>query len=179
MTNEQQHVVWEGYGLRLHIPSNALPEGYSQFELKMKVALSKHFQLQAEDGFLVSAVYSFSHDLGDSEPITVEMQHCAATSVVKYLSIVRANDESPGDFKIMEGGVFDRTDGYGAIELHNFCRLAVYLKWRITSWLCVLKLRAAIYFTDIEYGSFQFHLYIVPDFSPLLRVRQICVQCIL
>ena len=32
VTNQNQNIVWEGYGLRLHIPSNSLPEDCSQFE---------------------------------------------------------------------------------------------------------------------------------------------------
>ena len=38
VTNQKQNIVWEGYGLRLHIPPNSLPEDCSQFELKMAVS---------------------------------------------------------------------------------------------------------------------------------------------
>ena len=172
MTNEEQHFVWEGYGLRLHIPSDALPEGYSQFELKMKVALAKEFQSPGEDGGPVSAVYSFSHDLGDKElcqPVTVEMQHCAAASAVKDLCIVRA-DENSDVFDIIPGGVFDQRDGYATIKLRSFCKLCVYLHWFLASLFSTLVPCAKLYYTNIERNSFRFYLYLIPWLDALLEV---------
>ena len=179
VTNKQELIFWEEYGLRLHIPSNSLPEPVNDFLLNMSVAVSSKTKKLPGDGILVSAVYLFCHNLGDRklrQPITVEMQHYAATSAVKDLCFVRANDETPDQFEIIAGGRFDRTDGYGAIELRQFCSLAVYLQWYITSTIYTMKLCAALYFTDIQRGSFQFHLYIIPRSSPLLKVLIVSVQ---
>ena len=169
VTNEEQHVVWEGYGLRLHIPSNALPEGYSQFELKMKVTLPGEFQLPEDDGVIVSAVYSFGHELGDkrlSRPVTLEMQHYAATTAaVKDLCVVRANETSD---EIILGTVL--RDGYAKIELYSFSNYYVKLFCRISYWFSIVNLCAKLYYTNIEPNSFRFHLYLIPQLDPILTV---------
>ena len=116
VTNEEQHIVWEGYGLRLHIPSNSLPEKCSQFELKIAVGLSGDFELP-DDGDLVSALYSFGHDLGENklrQPVTLEMQHCATPDVLNELSIIRASAGS-NKFVLVPGGDFVAAKGYGRI----------------------------------------------------------------
>ena len=118
VTNEEQHIVWKEYGLRLHITPNSLPEDLNQCNVKIEVALSGNFQLP-EDGVLVSAVYSFSHDLGNKElrhSVTLEMQHCANTSTLNDLRVVRAMDVH-GKFEFLPGADFNRSDGYGAINL--------------------------------------------------------------
>ena len=65
VTNEEQGIVWEDYGLRLHIPPNSLPEDCSELQLNMTVSRARDCELPDEDGILVSAVYSFSHNLGE------------------------------------------------------------------------------------------------------------------
>ena len=172
VTNQKQNIVWEGYGLRLHIPSNSLPEDCSQFELKMAVSRLRQYKLPTDDGILVSALYSFHHTLGDKElrqPVTIEMQHCATNS--STLSIVQAEDTSDM-LEIIEGGIFDHREGYGVIKLHHFCSLGVYVRWFITSLIWTLKPYAMLYYTNIKPRSFEFHLYIVPDLDPILEVCQ-------
>ena len=172
VTNEEQHIVWEEYGLRLHIPSNSLPENCSRFELKMSVSRSQHYKLPDDDGTLVSAVYSFSHTLGHKKlqkPVTVEMQHCVVHSSFTPLCIVRAEDTS-GTFSVIEGGTFNHNEGYGVIELRHFCSLAVYLQWFVASLFWTLKPCARLYYTNIKSRSFEFHLYIVPHLSAIIQV---------
>ena len=133
VTNQKQNIVWEGYGLRLHIPSNSLPEDCSQFELKMAVSRLRQYKLPTDDGILVSALYSFHHTLGDKElrqPVTIEMQHCATNSSI--LSIVQAEDISDM-LEIIEGGIFDHSEGYGVIKLRHLCSLGMYVRWFIAS----------------------------------------------
>ena len=172
VTNQKQNIVWEVYGLRLHIPSNSLPEDCSQFELKMAVSRLRQYKLPTDDGILVSALYSFHHTLGDKElrqPVTIEMQHCATNS--STLSIVRAEDTSDM-LEIIEGGIFDHREGYGVIKLHHFCSLGVYVRWFIASLIWTLKPCARLYYTNIKPRSFEFHLYIVPHLDAILEVCQ-------
>ena len=86
VTNEEQHINWKGYGLRLHVPPNSLPEGCSLLELNIAVSRAKDYKLPAErDGIIVSAVYSFSHDLGERKlrrPVTLEMQHSVSNKAL-------------------------------------------------------------------------------------------------
>ena len=112
VTNEEQCVKWEGYGLRICIPSNALPEHCSEFQLKMEVALSGRFKLPGH-GHLVSAIYSFSPSLGKirlKRPVSLKMQHFASTDILgkNQLHIIRAT-EGAGvtcKFDTIPGGVF-------------------------------------------------------------------------
>ena len=176
ITNKEQHIVWEGYGLRLHIPPNSLPKGRSNFQLKIAVALSGNFKLP-ENGILVSAVYSFSHDLGDrvlQKPVTVELQHCCTTSAVKDLSIVRAAESSESDalheFKVLPGGTFESGDGYGAIKLRHFCSISTFLWWRFLSLIGAMTYCAKLYYTRIRPCQFHFHLYVIPNLDMISKV---------
>ena len=174
VTNEGQHIVWEGYGLRLHIPPNSLPEDCSVFQLKIAVMHPRCFMLP-ENGLLVSGVYSFSHDLGDRVlrlPVTVEMQHCATTSALNILHIVRAdeNSDKPNELKVIPGGIFDRSDGYGAIKLHHFCSLSTFLLWRLLSIVYAMNHCAKLYYTNIESRRFDFRVYVIPKLNCVFKV---------
>ena len=171
VTNKEQLVVWEGYGLRLRVPSNALPQDINQFQLKMAVALSGTFQLP-EDGILVSAVYSFSHDLGDRKlrrPVTLEMQHCATTEALDDLCILRGSSHS-GKFKFVAGSDFTSVPGYGVIQLHQFCIYATFLRW-LSSWISLpLEFCAEMYYTEIAHHSFDVEVYIIRGLEILSQV---------
>ena len=174
VTNEKQHVLWEEYGLRLHIPHNALPEDCTHSELKMAVALSGHFSFPRK-GIPVSGIYSFSHDLGDKQlrrPVTLEIQHCVNVNAVDGLCIVRAdeNSEAPYEFKDLPEGVFTQKKAYGTIQLHHFCRITTFLWWRLLSSIYTLEYCAKLYYTNIEPGGFDFHLYVIPNLNIILKV---------
>ena len=200
VTNEEQHIVWEGY-----IWSSAAHTPQLTTNIKIEVALSGNFQLP-EDGVLVSAVYSFSHDLGDKElrrSVTLEMQHCATSSVLNDLRVVRAVDEPykfeilpgadfvrsdsygaitlqqvvravnvPYKFEILPGADFARGDGYGAINLHRFSCFSIFLR-RICSFFSprnVFEYCAKIYYTGILPFQFDFEFLIIRDLSTLAKV---------
>ena len=79
LTNEEQHIDWEGYGLRLHIHKGSLPEGCSELPLKRAVKIVKNYKLPMENCILVSAVYSFSHNLGERN-----MPHLKCSTVLRW-----------------------------------------------------------------------------------------------
>ena len=170
VTNEEQHIVWEGYGLRLHIPPNSLTEGCSELQLNMTVSRARDCELPDEDGILVSAVYSFSHNLGERklrQKATLEMQHCAQGSYTP-LCIVRSDSiVSPHKFQTLQGGKFDSSDRYASIELDHFCSFGVYLAWLFHR---NLSTRATLFYTNIRADSFHFLLYIYPDLDAIARV---------
>ena len=173
--NKEQHVVWDGYGLRLHIPSNSLPDDLSQFTLRIEVVQTGNFELPDGDGILVSAIYSFSHDLGDRKvchPVTVEMQHCAPTTALNNLRIVRADEKSvqPWKLQFMTVDISNCSDGYGAFKMHHFCSIAIYFRLHVASLFWTLKPYAKLYFMNIKRRSFDFNLYILPCLDALLKV---------
>ena len=173
VTNEEQHIVWEGYGLRLHIPHNSLPEDLSQCNMKIEVTLSGDFQLP-ENGVLVSAVYSFSHDLGDKElrrPVTLEMQHCANSSALNDLCVVRAVDVSC-KFEIFPGGDFNSNGGYTTINLSHFSRFSTFLRRTLSFFSSPnpFEYCAKAYYTNILPLKFDFEFLIIQDLDTLAMV---------
>ena len=173
MTNEEQHFVWEGYGLRLHIPHNSLPDDCSHCHLKIAVSLAGNFELP-EDGVLVSAVYSVTHDLGDRElrnTVTLEMQHCATNTVLSGLRFLRANTDS-NKLKVIQGGDFQ--PGYAVIEIDHFSSFGLWLQNRFYSTFHSLDYQARLYYTDIEHLSFKSNFYILPNLDANFKVR-LCI----
>ena len=176
VTNEQQHFVWEGYGLGLHIPHNSLPDDCSHCHLKIAVSLAGNFEFP-EDGVLVSAVYSFTHDLGDRELnnlVTLEMQHCATNTVLSGLRFLKANADS-NKLEVIQGGDFQ--PGYAVIEIDHFSSFGLWLKNQAHFAGRSLDYRAKLYYTDIEHLSFKSNFYILPDLDANFRVK-LSIVCI-
>ena len=49
VTNEEQRIIWEGYGLRHFIPPNSLPDDCSQFTLKIAVSRARTLCFQQRE----------------------------------------------------------------------------------------------------------------------------------
>ena len=129
--NQSQIFNWKGYGLKLHIPQGALPAGFKECKLLIKVGLSGQFALP-ENTSLVSAVYWIDSEPRSkfSKPLTLEMQHCAQSSQTSRLSFARCSHNSPPyAFEILEGGEFSSQSTYGSIQLHSFSRITMLLNW--------------------------------------------------
>ena len=129
VTNQAQTFHWVGYGLKLHISQGTLPAGLEKCRLLIKVGLSGHFKFP-ENTSLVSAVYWLNSEpqCKFSQPITVEMQHCAKCTHKSTLSFVHAKCSQvqlPYDFKAVEGGVFSSESSYGCVQLYHFSLIAV------------------------------------------------------
>ena len=172
MTNKEQHIVWEGYGLTLHISSNSLPINCSLFELKIEVGMSGKFELP-DGGILVSAVYSFKHNLGDKElrqPITLGMQHCAPPSDLKYLSIIRASAGSK-KFVVVPDGDFTTISGYGEIRLLKFSNFAImFLRRHFSIFFSPFEYCCQVYTTAITCTQFNFEVCIFRNLQVLSKV---------
>ena len=174
VTNEEQRIIWEGYGLRLFIPPNSLPDDCSQFTLKIAVSRAKDFVFPAErDGILVSAVYEFHDDLGDRklrQPVTLEMQHFVSNNSYSSLAIVHCdNILEPHKFHTLQGR-FDSCDGYGAVEVNRFCCFFIYMQLFLDYLIPTVRFRKVLYYTNIKPRSFHFHLYIVPETDAIIQV---------
>ena len=120
---------WAGYGLKLHIPQEALPANVEECRLLIKVGLSGKFALPP-DLSLMSAIYWLDTEprCKFSKPIALEVQHCANCTQSSQLSFVHAKcsqKELPYSLKILEGGVFSPYTSYGSIQLNHFSFAAV------------------------------------------------------
>ena len=153
VTDGEQHIVWEDYGLRLHIPSNSLSEDCTKLQLNMTVSRAIDCELPDKDGVLISAAYSFSHNLRERKLLqktTFEMQHCVVSGSYAPLCIVQSDQvTAPHKFNAIDGGNFNSSDGYASVELDYFCSFSVYLKWYVCSLMWSLKSCTVLYYTNI------------------------------
>ncbi len=126
ITNQARSYCWDEYGFRLHVPKESLDVGLSETAINVRVSLSGYFQLPA-DSELVSAVYWVFSPHMFSQPLTVEVQHCASPSQCSNLSFVRTRctqKRLPYQFNELEGGVFSRSF-YGSISVNHFSGLGI------------------------------------------------------
>ena len=130
ITDQAQTFHWEGYGLKLHIPKGALPAGLKECKIFIKVGLSGQFTLP-QNTSLVSAVYCLDTEpkCKFSQPLYLEIQHCAKSSQTSKLSFARCSQNSPPyTFEILEGGEFSSSSFYGRIQLHSFSLITQLLR---------------------------------------------------
>ena len=141
ITNAEQYLSWPEFGLSLHVPENSLPEGIEQCSVSIKTRTLGDYKFP-KDSHLVSAVYSIKcvPKCRFSEPVTLEIQHCAKPKNTHKLSFVRAirsdSKEKTSLFHAVETGETPEMDGilyscfpcnasYGCIELSKFCQFGV------------------------------------------------------
>ena len=82
------------------------------------------------DAELVSGLYWLSSRHVFTQPVTVEIQHCAQEDVqqqyrLAYIVASCSQEELPYQFKTLEGGVFSPNSRYGSINLTHFSGLAI------------------------------------------------------
>lgn len=121
---------WRGYGLKIYIPSDALKPGTPTLTMSIQASLSGHFQLP-DDTELVSGVYWVAFPQKFSQPVTLELQHCAYLEDPNDLLFIRAKcneEELPYKFHPLPGGVFSTNTCYGAIDLSHFSGVGVARK---------------------------------------------------
>ena len=122
--------IWEGHGLKLHIPADALKLSTPTLTMGIQASLSGQYQLP-DDTELVSGVYWVAFPQRFSQPVTMELQHCAYLKHPDQLSSLsfftaRCNQETlPYQFKPLFGGVFSTDSSYGAIKLSHFSGVGV------------------------------------------------------
>ena len=132
VTNSEQLFSWDEYGLSLHIPENSLPSNLHQCSIHIKATIMGDHQLP-QDTHLVSAVYWIKcvTKCRFSQPLTLEIQHCAMPENASKLCFIRASSmdhrEEGIHFEAITGN-FSRHSVYGFIELQSFCRFGIAQK---------------------------------------------------
>ena len=125
--------MWEGRGLKLDIPPNALEPGTPTLSITIQASLSGQYELP-DDTELVSGIYWMSFPQRFSQPVTMELQHCAHLKDPDQLSSLffvtaRSNQETlPYLFEELPGGVFNIDNSYGTIKLRHFSAVGVVVK---------------------------------------------------
>ena len=126
---------WEGHGLRLHIPANALHTNIPSLTMRIQASLSGQFRLP-DDMELVSGVYWISFPAKSLvQPVTLELQHCACLEQNEQTRLTfvtsKCNQETlPYQFEPLPGGVFTTSSDYGAVQVNHFSGVAVSRKKR-------------------------------------------------
>ena len=173
ITNQPQTFHWAGYGLKLHVPQGALPARLEECRVFIKVGISGHFALP-QNTSLVSAVYWLDSEprCKFSQPLTLEMQHCAMSSQTSRLSfaLARCSQKTlPYTFDILEGGEFSSLSDYGCIQLQHFS-LITLVKRKILGRDNV-RYRASLYYIRREVNLRDIHFVITKDREAHLTVR--------
>jgi hypothetical protein len=124
VTNSEQLFSWDECGLNLHIPENSLPANLQQCSIHIKATIMGDYQLP-QDTHLVSAVYWIEcvPECRFSQPLTLEIQHCAKPEGAPQLCFVKARSMGRGEdgihFETVVGH-FSHHSSYGFIELDSF-----------------------------------------------------------
>ena len=123
-----QLFTWEGFGLKLHIHENSLPEGMQQCTINIKASLAGQYEFP-ENSHLVSAIFWLRCEpqCTFTRPITVEIQHCGSEQNASKLKVVRAlcsQKVLPYKFRHM-GGNFTGCSSYGVIKVKNFSSFGI------------------------------------------------------
>ena len=180
ITNQARSYCWDEYGFRLHVPEKSLEAGLSETTVNVRVSLSGHFQVPA-DSELVSAVYWVFTPHKFSQPLTVEVQHCAAPSQCSNLSFVRTKctqKKLPYQFKELEGGVFSQQSFYGSISVNHFSGLGVSKRKRprseaseSSSGTDEQQYCACLYKEKKGKGQYRLHFVVTKDLEACRTVR--------
>ena len=165
VTNQSQTFHWVGYGLKLHIPQKALPANLEECKLLIKVGLSGQFALP-EEMSLVSAVYWLDSEprCTFSQPLTIEVQHCATSSQISRLTFAIARcsqSDYPYTFKILERGKFASHSTYGCIQLNHFSLIALLIRRILRK--DNVKYRASVYYLKNHVTQRDIHFVITKD----------------
>ena len=174
VTSKAQTFYWAGYGLKLHIPKGTLPADMEECRILIKVGLSGQFELP-ENTSIVSAVYWLNSEAQCkfSQPLTLEIQHCAKSTQTKMLSFARCSQKSPPyTFKMLEGGEFSNLSAYGCMQFHGFS-LITLLKNRLPWWTRIesVKYRARLYYLMRGEDQREIHFLITKDLDSHATVR--------
>ena len=120
---------WEGYGIRIHVPHNALPGGFiSRITIHVSVSGPYSFP-KPEEWKTSSAVYWISCTKSFVHPIQIGIQHSIKNmqNSSKIRFVTASDDDHNGKFvfKELPGGYFDANDSYGYIFLTHFSGLSI------------------------------------------------------
>ena len=152
-TGKAQSFEWLNRGFKIHFPENALPPRVDECRVHIKASLSGQFDF-SRDAELVSGLYWVSSRQVFTQPVTVEIQHCAQEdaqqqSNLTYIVARCSQEELPYQFKTLEGGVFSPSSRYGSINLTHFSGLGISSEQRSRQSL-IRKLSRKMHHTRVK-----------------------------
>ena len=125
---------WKDHGMKLYIPADALKPDTPSLTMTIQASLSGQYQLP-DDTELVSGVYWIAFPRRFSQPVTLELQHCAdiehpdQLSSLSFLTAKCNQKTLPYEFRPLSGGTFPTNSCYGSIELDHFSAFGIGWVW--------------------------------------------------
>ena len=124
---------WQGYGLKLHIPEEAMPAGHVQCRIDIKVGLSGQFSFP-DGSQLVSCVYWLSCSQKFLKSVTLDIEHCTSVhdssqSLSLCFIVAKCSQaELPYQFKELKQGTFSPQSSYGSMQVSQFSFFGIVCK---------------------------------------------------
>ena len=174
VTNKPQYFYWSGYGLKLRIKEDSLPEDMEKCTIDIYASIAGEYNFP-EKSNLVSPVFwlrceprwcRFTH------PITTEIQHCAKRKDDPNLHFVKAlctQKKMPYNFRQLKVHARFDDNSYGAVDLNSFSGVAVASDER--------EYVAKLYYFSSTFLSYTIHLVVTWNVEAHLTVslHQFCI----
>ena len=170
---------WKGYGLRLHVPEGSLSTGVRECRIVIRASPSGQFQLP-KGLDLLSPVFWISAPCKFTQPVTLEIQHCAlredeaALSDLSFVSAKCSQKDLPYRFRQVDGGVFTIHSSYGSIQLSHFSGLGVTGRKSTARSYC-----AHLYLTMKQIYDWRYYFVITQDLEAKNTVYIYCMHTLI
>ena len=127
-SSQAQEIMWETFGLKLHVHEGSLPAGVEQCTIKIMVSLEGQDEFP-DSSYLVSAIFWIRCEPSCKfiKSVGLEIQHCGKVDDELKLIFVRAICSQkwlPYNFEHI-GGTFTPYSSYGIIELNSFSGVGI------------------------------------------------------
>ena len=172
MTQSEQHISWDQFGIKVYAPQDSKPEEIQQCIVHVEVNTMGNHQLP-QNTYLVSPVYSIKciPKCQFTKSLILEIQHCAKQDNVHKLCFISSTGANRR-FDIIDSGddtadhvyysFFPRHCSYGYIELDRFCQFAV-AQTQTERGLCKRIYRANIFYEKENARRYKVHFVILWD----------------
>ena len=138
VTNSPQSFYWTGYGLKLLIKEDSLPEGVEKCTIDIYASIAGDYEFP-EGSYPVSPVFWLRCEprcTRFTQPIIMKVQHCAKpqnSSKLHFVKTFCSQENLPYTFRqlalvghFVDGSSCNVEDSsYGAIELNSFSGIAI------------------------------------------------------
>ena len=168
---ESLSYCWEGFGLNLEAPANALDSDVPFKTLNLHNCNIDHFKIP-ENMELVSGIYWVDFKGEFANPITIEIEHCASFnqpsqfSSLSFVSTQPPNQEAmPYRLQPFPGGVFPQDICYGSIQFSQSLLMAV-----VSAGSATKSYRALNYYVPKTTTTWNMDLIIIYDLEISIKV---------
>ena len=173
MTNSELLFSWDKCGLNLYIPENSLPENLQQCSIHIETSIRGDYQLP-QDAHLVSAVYWIEcvPKCQFSQPLTLEIEHCAKPENVHKLCFIRTSSVDEGaPFQTLDGN-FMHCSSFGFVEVNSFSKYGIAQKGSEEREYC-----SNIHYYDDHTWEHQIHFTIHWNTKSHNKVGKLTIYC--